>query len=84
MTKKKDKILPIKVWLDEDSCWNTKPQGEGYTEYIRKDIVEKILRKIDYKYFISINNHGQSYFNYDRLIETFNDLLEDKKEYIQK
>lgn len=42
MTKKKDKILPIKVWLDEESCWNEKPQGEGYTEYIRTDtFIEK-------------------------------------------
>lgn len=41
MAKKKDKILPIKVWLDEDSCWTEKPQEEGYTEYIRKDAFVK-------------------------------------------
>lgn len=38
MTKKKDKILPIKVWLDEDSCWNNEPKySEGYIEYVRED-----------------------------------------------
>ena len=32
------KILPIKVWLDEESCWNNKPQySEGYIEYVRED-----------------------------------------------
>lgn len=38
MTKKKDKILPIKVWLDEESCWNNQPQySKGYVEYVRED-----------------------------------------------
>lgn len=38
MTKKKDKILPIKVWLDEESCWNNEPKySEGYVEYVRED-----------------------------------------------
>lgn len=37
MTKKKDKILPIKVWLDADSCWTEKPQGDGYVEYVHED-----------------------------------------------
>lgn len=46
MTKKKDKTLPQRIWLDADSCWTEKPQGEGYTEYIRKDIVEKELEKL--------------------------------------
>ena len=37
-----NKDLPIKVWLDKDSCWTEKPQEEGYTEYIRKDaFIEK-------------------------------------------
>lgn len=40
------KDLPIKVWVDQDSCWTEKPQGDGYTEYIRKDIVEKALEKL--------------------------------------
>ena len=32
------RILPIKVWLDEESCWNNKPQySEGYIEYVRED-----------------------------------------------
>lgn len=38
MAKKKDKILPIKVWLDEESCWNNQPQySKGYVEYVRED-----------------------------------------------
>lgn len=38
MTRKKTKILPIKVWLDEESCWNNQPQySEGYVEYVRED-----------------------------------------------
>ncbi len=38
MTTKKSKILPIKVWLDEESCWDNKPQySEGYVEYVRED-----------------------------------------------
>ena len=38
MTTKKSKILPIKVWIDEESCWNNKPQySEGYVEYVRED-----------------------------------------------
>lgn len=38
MTKKKTKILPIRVWLDEESCWNNQPQySEGYVEYVRED-----------------------------------------------
>ena len=31
------KKLPQRIWVDADSCWNEKPQGEGYTEYIRED-----------------------------------------------
>ena len=39
------KKLPQRIWLDADSCWNTKPQGEGYTEYIRKDaFIQKACR----------------------------------------
>ena len=45
MTTKKSKILPIKVWLDKDSCRTEKPQGEGYTEYIRKDAFIKKASK---------------------------------------
>lgn len=38
MAQKKDKILPIKVWLDEESCWNNQPQySKGYVEYVRED-----------------------------------------------
>lgn len=38
MTTKKSKILPIKVWLDEGSCWDNKPQdSKGYVEYVRED-----------------------------------------------
>lgn len=41
------KKLPERIWLDKDSCWSEKPQGGGYTEYIRKDIVEKRLEKMN-------------------------------------
>lgn len=55
MTRKKTKILPIKVWLDEDSCWNNKPQEEGYTEYIRKDaFIEKAIEWLE--------EHGKDYW----------------------
>lgn len=38
MTKKKDKNLPQRIWLDEESCWNNQPQySEGYVEYVRED-----------------------------------------------
>ena len=30
------KDLPIKVWIDQDSCWTEKPQGDGYTEYVHE------------------------------------------------
>ena len=40
------KKLPERIWLDADSLLTEEPQGEGYTEYIRKDIVEKELEKL--------------------------------------
>ena len=30
------KKLPQRIWLDQDSCWTEKPQGEGYTEYVHE------------------------------------------------
>lgn len=43
MTTKKSKNFPIKVWLDQDSCRTEKPQGEGYTEYVRVDYHSQAL-----------------------------------------
>lgn len=51
------KKLPQRIWLDADSCWTEKPQGEGYTEYIRKDIVKQGKKKMLEKVFEWIDEH---------------------------
>lgn len=84
------KKLPEKIWLDADSCWNEKPQGEGYTEYIRKDIVEqgkkKMLDKV-YKWLefgdFFIENYlindvdGNPDFQYEKFINDLIKAMED-------
>lgn len=50
MAQKKDKILPIKVWLDEESCYNNEPQySEGYVEYVREDYHAQALLYVLHK-----------------------------------
>ena len=72
MTTKKNKNLPINVWLDEDSCWTEKPQGDGYTEYIRKDAFIKKACKW-------LKEHSGDYLQYPFAEINIGDLVKDLK-----